>query len=113
MAELRDLLLYLSDLLGQSIPRFCNICSIKATMELNTAHSWPPGAMFIAMTNKSVWSQPGSCHNTQKGSFISVPCREMGIKGAMFKNNSAQAAGGALFATYPENVWVDLKVGKN
>ena len=73
----------------------------------------PAGAMFIATNNRSVWSHPRSCRQSQKGTIISAPCREMGVRGGIFKNNFAQAAGGAVFATYPQNVWIVLEVRTN
>ena len=94
-------------------PTVASLLLLKVVVVLIELMDIPAGAMFIATNNRSVWSHPRSCRQSQKGTIISAPCREMGVLGGIFKNNFAQAAGGAVFATYPQNVWIVLEVRTN
>ncbi|CAD7698852.1 unnamed protein product [Ostreobium quekettii] len=70
------------------------------------------GAAFLAPDNSSVWSAPRSCSEGQLAAkpLIAEHCRELGFDKCAFENNTAMSAGGAVFATYPGNVWMELEV---
>lgn len=74
----------------------------------------PAGAIVIATGKNSVWNEPAACSLEQRGANAlgSQPCRELGFAGVNFRGNTAVNAGGAVFASDPDNVWVSEEVSR-
>ena len=69
------------------------------------------GAIFVGTKRSHTGVPPNNCSG-QEGAIRSLrlPCREFGISGPEFRNNTASAAGGAVFITDPASIWMVSEV---
>jgi len=84
-----------------------NIVIMDTAFTANSASTG--GAMLVATDKNSVWLPPSNCtvRKTGANALAPVPCRGLGMTNVHFEDNSAVYAGGAVFASDPENVWVN------
>ncbi|CAD7700049.1 unnamed protein product [Ostreobium quekettii] len=84
-----------------------NIVIMDTDFTANSASTG--GAMLVATDKNSVWVPPSECTARKAGAnaLAPVPCRGLGMTNVRFTDNSAAYAGGAVFASDPENIWVN------
>ena len=71
-----------------------------------------PGAILVTTAKTSKWLGPDMCSLQQNDADVlgAEPCRQLRLTVVTFKNNFGLIAGGALFASVPDHVWISKKV---
>ena len=87
-------------------------CCTDSLADLTDSGFVSAGALLVATGKKSKWLGPDMCSSSQNNADTlgAEPCRQLRLTDVTFENNFGFNAGGAVFASIPDHVWISKEV---